>query len=149
MARTASTMMELETLAPAFVLPDVSTGQLVTLASFAGQPALLVMFICRHCPFVKHIQGELARLGKDYADSGLAIVAISANDAVKYPADFESLKEMVDELGFSFPVLYDESQQTAMAYQAACTPDFSCLMPLGGWSTAGSSTTAAPATTCR
>ncbi|MBW4697914.1 MAG: thioredoxin family protein [Aphanocapsa lilacina HA4352-LM1] len=125
MARTASTMMELDTPAPAFVLPDVSTGKMITLASFAGQPALLVMFICRHCPFVKHIQDELARLGRDYADSGLAIAAISANDALKYPADSpESLKEMVEELGFTFPVLYDESQQTAMAYQAACTPDF-------------------------
>jgi peroxiredoxin len=118
-------MLPLGTPAPDFSLPDVATGKNVSLANFPDQPALLVMFICRHCPFVKHIQGELARLGRDYPPESLAIAAISANDAENYPADGPaSLKEMVEELGFNFPLLYDESKETARAYQAACTPDF-------------------------
>lgn len=125
MALTSSVMLPLGAPAPDFSLPDVETGQAVSLANFPDQPALLVMFICRHCPFVKHIQGELARLGQDYPQESLAIAAISANDAENYPADApSSLKEMVEELGFRFPLLYDESQETARAYQAACTPDF-------------------------
>lgn len=125
MARVASTMLALGTAAPDFQLPDVVTGQTVSLASFSGKTALLVMFICRHCPFVKHVQDELAALGKDYQDQAVAIVAISANDADNYPDDApDQLKQMAEELGFTFPLCYDASQSVAKAYTAACTPDF-------------------------
>lgn len=125
MARTASTMLALGTQAPDFTLLDVTTGEMRTLASFEKKTALLVMFICRHCPFVIHIQSELAKLGRDYGNTGLGIVGISANDAEKYPADApKSLKEMVKELGLLYPILFDESQEVAKAYTAACTPDF-------------------------
>lgn len=125
MARTASTMLALGTQAPAFQLPDVVSGEPISLESFAGKAGLLVMFICRHCPFVKHVQAELAKLGKDYTPQNIGIVAISANDAANYPDDAPaSLKVMAQELGFTFPLCYDESQDTAKAYTAACTPDF-------------------------
>ncbi|MBW4553065.1 MAG: thioredoxin family protein [Aphanocapsa sp. GSE-SYN-MK-11-07L] len=125
MARTASTMLDLATTAPEFALPDVVTGETVSLASFTGKQGLLVMFICRHCPYVKHVQAQLAQLGQDYVGKNLGIVAISANDADKYPDDGpESLKEMAKELGFNFPLCYDATQATAKAYTAACTPDF-------------------------
>lgn len=125
MARTESTMLPLGTLAPDFQLPDVVTGKTISLDSFIGQKALLVMFICRHCPYVKHVQVELARLGQDYLDQGVGIVAISANDADKYPNDApESLKQMAVELDFNFPLCFDQTQSTAKAYTAACTPDF-------------------------
>ena len=125
MAKTLSTMLDLGTTAPEFTLPDVVSGKTMTLGDFADSKALLVMFICRHCPFVKHIEQELARLGRDYARPDVAMVAISANDAAEYPDDApESLKEMAEQLGFSFPFLYDESQSVAKAYSAACTPDF-------------------------
>ena len=125
MARTASTMLALGTRAPDFLLPDVVSGELIGLQSFAGRKAVLVMFICRHCPFVKYIQLELAKLGQDYAPQDVGIVAISANDAEKYPDDRpESLKEMALELNFRFPVCYDASQSVAKTYTAACTPDF-------------------------
>jgi len=125
MARTASTMLPLGTKAPDFQLPDVVSGKTISLETFAGRQALLVMFICRHCPFVKHMQAELARIGKDYGNSGIGIVAISTNDAAKYPDDApDKLKEMAQQLGFTFPFCYDESQETAKAYTAACTPDF-------------------------
>ena len=125
MAKTLSTMLELGTLAPDFSLPDAVSGKTVSLNDFAEKKALLVMFICRHCPFVKHVEQELARLGRDYAQKDAAIVAISANDAAEFPDDApESLKEMAEQLGFTFPLLYDESQATAKAYSAACTPDF-------------------------
>jgi peroxiredoxin len=125
MALTASTMLPLGTQAPDFHLPDVVSGKSISLATFAEKKALLVMFICQHCPFVKHVKVELAQLGKDYIPSDLAIVAISANDINKYPDDApESLKEMATELGFNFPLCYDETQGTAKAYTAACTPDF-------------------------
>jgi peroxiredoxin len=118
-------MPELGTQAPEFSLPDVVSGQTVSLDSFAGERALLVMFICRHCPYVKHVQEELARLGRDYEGRGLGMVAISSNDAGEHPEDApESLREMAGELGFNFPFLYDESQEVAKAYTAACTPDF-------------------------
>lgn len=118
-------MLELGTPAPAFRLPDVVTGHEIDQKDFATKKALLVMFICRHCPYVKHIQPELARLGEDYSGSNAAIVAISSNDAVAYPDDApESLREMATQLGFRFPYLYDESQEVARAYAAACTPDF-------------------------
>jgi len=125
MAKTPSTMLDLGTTAPEFTLPDVISGKTTTLKDFADRKALLVMFICRHCPFVKHIEQELARMGRDYANRDVAMVAISANDAAEYPGDApESLKEMAEQLGFSFPFLYDESQSAAKAYSAACTPDF-------------------------
>ena len=125
MVRTASTMLPLGTQAPDFQLPDVVSGETISLATFAGKKALLVMFICRHCPFVKHLQTELAQIGKDYADRNVGIVAISANDATNYPDDApDKLKEMAQQLGFVFPFCYDESQETAKTYTAACTPDF-------------------------
>ncbi len=125
MALTASTMLELNTKAPEFQLPDVVSGKTISLDTFVGKKALLVMFICRHCPFVKHIQTDLAILGKDYQEKNIGIVAISANNAAQYPEDApEKLKQMAEELGFTFPFCYDETQETAKAYTAACTPDF-------------------------
>ncbi len=118
-------MLELGTPAPAFDLPDVVSGRRVTLETFAGKRALLVMFICRHCPFVKHVERELARLGEDYSEKSAGIVAISSNDAASYPEDApESLREMAVELGFKFPLCFDESQEAAKAYASSCTPDF-------------------------
>ncbi|MEH1875392.1 thioredoxin family protein [Nostoc sp.] len=125
MALTASTMLPLSTKAPDFNLPEVVSGKTTSLSTFANKKALLVMFICRHCPFVKHIQQELVQLGKDYFTSDLAIVAISANDAKNYPDDApESLQAFATEQGFNFTLCYDENQETAKAYTAACTPDF-------------------------
>ncbi|NET84322.1 MAG: thioredoxin family protein, partial [Moorea sp. SIO1F2] len=125
MALVNSTMLSLGTKAPEFQLPDAVSGETISLETFAGKQGLLVMFICRHCPFVKHVQGELAKLGKDYADANLGMVAISANDADNYPDDApDKLKEMAQALGFTFPFCHDQSQQTAQAYTAACTPDF-------------------------
>lgn len=118
-------MLALGTKAPDFRLTDVVTGNPVSLASFEGDGALLVMFICRHCPYVKHVQNELARIGHDYAGKAVGIVAISSNDAAAYPDDApESLREMAEELGFNFPFCHDEMQDVARAYDAACTPDF-------------------------
>ncbi|HXS78405.1 MAG TPA: thioredoxin family protein [Terracidiphilus sp.] len=123
MALTESTMLELETTAPNFALKDVVTGKTVRRDDFHGQRGLLVMFICTHCPYVKHIEKGLAQLGSDYAGE-LDIVAISSNDAQNYPDDSpEGLKKQAQRLGFMFPYLYDETQAVARAYQAACTPD--------------------------
>ncbi len=125
MPATASTMLDLGTKAPEFSLPDVVTGRTVSLNAFQNKKALLVMFICHHCPFVKHVKSELARLGDDYAAKDLGIVAISSNDpAVSADDSPEGLKQMVAEWGLHFPVLYDESQAVAQSYKAACTPDF-------------------------
>lgn len=125
MAMTASTMLSLGTSAPAFQLPDVVSGKTISLDTFAGKQALLVMFICQHCPFVKHVKAELGKLGQDYQDKNVGIVAISANDVANHPTDSPAhLKAMAAELGFTFPVCYDESQEVAKAYTAACTPDF-------------------------
>jgi len=125
MALTASTMLPLGTKAPNFQLPDVVSGKTISLSTFAGKQALLVIFLCKHCPFVQHIKDELARLGKDYVDRNVGIVGISANDVSKYPDDApDKLKAMAEELGLPFPVCYDESQEIAKAYTAACTPDF-------------------------
>jgi len=119
-----STMLALGTKAPDFELPDVVTGTTVSIRDFDAKRALLVMFICRHCPYVKHVRGELARLGRDFADSELAIVAISANDPDEYPEDApEGLAEDAREAGYAFPYLFDETQEVAKAYTAACTPD--------------------------
>ena len=125
MTRTPSTMVDLGTPAPPFSLPDVVTGRTITLDTFKDAPALLVMFICRHCPFVKHLQHELARIGADYEGRGVGIVAISSNDAAEFQEDSpHSLKTMAVQLGYTFPFCYDESQAVAKAYAAACTPDF-------------------------
>jgi peroxiredoxin len=120
-----STMLALGTKAPEFELPDVVTGLPVSIRDFDGKRALLVMFICRHCPYVRHVRGELARLGRDFAESDLAIVAISSNDPAEYPEDApESLAEDARQAGYAFPYLFDETQEIARAYTAACTPDF-------------------------
>ncbi len=125
MSLTASTMLELGTQAPDFQLPDTVSGQTISLDRFAGQTALLVIFMCAHCPFVKHVQDEIARIDRDYSDKGLGIVAISANSVETHPDDApDKLKAMAQEMGFSFPFCYDETQETAKAYTAACTPDF-------------------------
>lgn len=125
MALTPSTMLALGTKAPDFTMVDVVSGQSISLATFAGKKALLVMFICRHCPFVKHIQTQLAQLGQDYSDKNVGIVAISANDVTTHPEDSpEQLKAMAQELGFNFPYCYDQTQEVAKQYTAACTPDF-------------------------
>ncbi|MCS7042352.1 MAG: thioredoxin family protein [Bryobacteraceae bacterium] len=125
MALTESTMKELGTPLPTFSLPDVVSGRIISPADYSDRKALLVMFICRHCPYVKHVEQELARLGRDYADKPLGIIAISSNDAISYPEDApESLKEQALQAGFPFPYCYDETQQVARAFEAACTPDF-------------------------
>ena len=125
MALTESTMLALGTAAPEFALPDVVSGRTISLRTFAGAPAVLVMFICRHCPYVQHVKAELARLGKDYAAKGAGIVAISSNDAEKYSDDApDQLKAMAQQDGFTFSLCYDGTQEVAQAYTAACTPDF-------------------------
>lgn len=124
MVKTASTMLSLGTKAPDFSLVNVD-GRTVSLSDFDGSPSLLVIFMCNHCPFVKHIASELARLGYEYQSRGVAMVGISSNDVSKYPAD--SPEQMIHEAelqGYSFPYLYDEDQAVAKAYKAACTPDF-------------------------
>ena len=118
-------MLDLGTKAPAFSLPDVVSGRVLSLDTFAAKKGLLVMFICHHCPFVKHIKAELARLGTDYAGKDIGIVAISSNDAAVFSDDSpEGLKRMAANWGLKFPICYDESQAVAKSYAAACTPDF-------------------------
>jgi peroxiredoxin len=118
-------MLPLGTKAPDFQLPDVVSGQTISLATFADKQALVVMFICRHCPFVKHVQAQLAKIGQDYEDKDVGIVAISSNHVTSHPEDSpELLKQMAIALGFNFPYCYDATQEVAKAYQAACTPDF-------------------------
>lgn len=125
MARTPSTMLELGTPAPDFALPDAVTHKVLSLNDFREKPALLVAFICNHCPYVKHIRDVFARFAREYQPKGLAVVGISANDAAAYPDDSpEKMAEEAKTHGYTFPYLYDESQEVAKAYQAACTPDF-------------------------
>lgn len=124
MVKTPSTMTALGATAADFSLVNVD-GKTVSLSGFDGSPGLLVMFICNHCPFVKHVADELARLGAEYQAKGISVVAISSNNVEEYPAD--SPEQMVAEAearGYTFPYLYDETQEVAKAYQAACTPDF-------------------------
>jgi peroxiredoxin len=117
-------MTPLGTPAPPFRLPDTA-GIIVSLDDFKEAPALLIMFICNHCPFVIHVREELARLGKDYQAKGVAIVGINANDVENYPDDSpEKMAEQAKLVGYTFPYLFDETQETAKAYRAACTPDF-------------------------
>ena len=125
MSLTPSTMLPLGTKAIDFDLKDVVSGNQVSLKNFEDRKALLVMFICKHCPYVKHTQSEIAKIGKDYGNKSLGIVAISANDVSAYPEDSpEGMKEQAEEVGFTFPYCFDETQETAKAYTAACTPDF-------------------------
>jgi peroxiredoxin len=120
-----STMMPLGTKAPDFELTDTVSGRTVSMTDFADKPSLLVMFICNHCPYVKHVRAELARLGKDYESSDLGIVAISSNDVQEYPSDSpEEMKAEAERYGYVFSYLYDEDQSVAAAYTAMCTPDF-------------------------
>jgi peroxiredoxin len=124
MSLTESTMLSLGTVAPDFALTDVVTGKTVSRDDFRGNKALLVLFICAHCPYVKHIEKGLAAMGKDYAGQPLAMVAISSNDVSSHPADSPAgLKQQAETFGFVFPYLYDETQAVAHAYKAACTPD--------------------------
>ena len=124
MAATSSTMLELGTRAPDFSLPDTD-GRMVSLADYRDASGLLVMFICNHCPYVRHVRHELARLGEDYLRRGVAIVAINSNDVLAYPDDRpERMKEEKEQVGYPFPYLFDESQEVAKAYGTACTPDF-------------------------
>ena len=124
MALTPSTMLPLGTPAPDFRLPDTD-GRPVSLDDFREAPALLVAFICNHCPYVKHIRHELARLAEEYRRKGVAVVGINSNDAANYPDDRpEMMVREKAEVGYTFPYLYDETQAVARAYEAACTPDF-------------------------
>ena len=123
--KTPSTMLPLGTPAPSFSLTDTVSGRTISLDSFSKDPAFLAMFISPHCPFVKHVQSELGRLGRDYGGRGLAIVAFSANDVQNYPDDAPpKLKAMAEANGFSFPFCFDATQEVAKSYTAACTPDF-------------------------
>ncbi|MCM1983532.1 thioredoxin family protein [Lyngbya confervoides] len=125
MVLTESIMLPLGSTAPDFDLFEVVTGQRCRRSDFDDQQLLLVLFICRHCPFVKHIQTQLADLGRDYQTRSVGICAISANDADHYPEDAPSkLREMAEQLDFRFPLCYDETQAVALAYRAVCTPDF-------------------------
>jgi peroxiredoxin len=118
-------MLDLGTAAPEFALPDVATGETISLGTFEDKDVLVVMFICHHCPFVKHVKDELARLGQDYAGKSVGIVGISSNDpAVSADDSPAGLRRMVSEWGLTFPVCYDETQAVAKSYAAACTPDF-------------------------
>jgi len=124
MVATASTMLPLGTEAPEFSLPDPS-GKIVSLRNFADAPALLVMFICNHCPYVKHVAPGLAGLVREYQGRGVAAVAINSNDAESYPDDSpDKMAEEAKRRGYTFPYLYDENQEVAKLYSAACTPDF-------------------------
>jgi peroxiredoxin len=125
MARTPSTMLDLGTMAPDFNLPEPATGKQVSLSDFKEAPGLLVVFMYNHCPYVIHIRAALAKFAREYQKQGLAVVGVNANDAENYPDDAPAkMADEVSNVGYTFPYLYDESQQVAKAYQAACTPDF-------------------------
>jgi peroxiredoxin len=125
MALTESNMFPLGNKAPSFTLPDVVSGKTVTLDELKSDFATVIMFICNHCPYVKHVQHELVRLANDYIPKGVSFIAINSNDAEQYPDDSpKRMKEVAKELGYPFPYLFDETQEVARAYQAACTPDF-------------------------
>jgi len=130
MARTPSNMLPLGTKAPDFELPDTVSGKDLSLEAVGGTAGTVIMFICNHCPFVKHVNPEIVRLARDYEDSGIGFAAISSNDVEYYPDDHpDKMKATAAEEGYSFPYLYDASQETAHAYQAACTPDFYLFGP--------------------
>jgi peroxiredoxin len=124
MVNTASTMLPLGTQAPPFTLPDPH-GKLVSSGDFKDAPALLVVFMCNHCPYVKHIRSQFSELAKEYQARSVAVVGINSNDAETYPDDRpEKMAEEIERVGYTFPYLYDDSQEVAKAYRAACTPDF-------------------------
>lgn len=123
-------MLALGTQAPDFSLPDTVSGNIVSLSDYEDKTGVLVMFISNHCPYVKHVRDELARLGKDYQDSGIAIVAINANDSEQYPDDApEAMKDEAESYGYVFPYLHDDDQRVTAAYTAMCTPDFFLFGP--------------------
>lgn len=125
MAATPSTMVSLGTEASNFSLPDTISGKIHSLGDLKGEKATLVMFLCNHCKYVKHINRELIRLVNEYSNKGISFVAISSNDVDQFPEDSPvQMKKVAQELGYSFPYLYDESQEVAKKYDAACTPDF-------------------------
>lgn len=125
MALTPTTTIPLGFKAPAFELPNVVNNEQVTFENIKGEKGTLVMFICNHCPYVIHVMDELVKIAKDYQSKGVGFVAISSNDVENYPADSPDLmKKLAEDEGFTFPYLYDETQEVAKAYDAACTPDF-------------------------
>ncbi len=125
MVHTFSTMLELGTRAPDFKLPDVISGKEFALSNVKSDIATVVMFLSNHCPYVKHINSQLAKVSDKYISKGISFVGISANDADAFPDDApEKLKKQAERFGFAFPYLFDETQQVAKAYKAACTPDF-------------------------
>jgi len=125
MAQTPSVMIELGSEAPHFILPDTVSGKLIDLNEIKSEIATVIMFLCNHCPYVKHINSELVKLSNEYIQKGISFAAISSNDVIKYPEDSpEKMKETAAMLGYPFPYLYDETQEVAKAYNAACTPDF-------------------------
>ena len=130
MAQTPSTMLPLGTPAPDFTLTDAVSGRHMSLDQLRSPVATLIMFICNHCPFVKHVQNELVRLADDYGAKQVSFIAVNSNDAERYPEDAPDRMRLVAlEKGYPFPYLYDESQDVARAYQAACTPDFYIFDP--------------------
>ena len=125
MALTESNMLELGTQAPAFALPDTVSDQMISLEAVKSDKATVVMFLCNHCPYVLHVNEEIVRIVKDYKSKGVSFVGISSNDVINYPQDGpDKMKEHARAVGYDFPYLYDESQEVARAYDAACTPDF-------------------------
>jgi len=125
MARVNSTMVTLGKKAPGFLLPDSVSGKNISLEELRGELATVIMFICNHCPFVQYVNKELVKLANDYKNKGICFVAISANDIISHPQDApDKMKEVAIQLQYPFPYLYDETQETAKAYDAACTPDF-------------------------
>lgn len=124
MSATPSTMMPLGTIAPSFELPDTVSGETMSLSELKGEKATLVMFLCNHCPYVLHVNDELVRIANEYQPKGISFIAISSNDVVNYPQDSpELMKIHAKKVGYPFPYLYDETQEVAKAYDAACTPD--------------------------
>lgn len=139
MANTPSNMLPLGTKAPSFTLPDTISDTNLDLLSISGEKGTVVMFICNHCPFVQHVMDKLVLMGRQYMAKGIGFVAISSNDVENYPQDGpELMKRWAASLGFPFPYLYDESQEVAKAYDAACTPDFYLFVKAYNWPTEGS-----------
>ncbi|MDJ0625450.1 MAG: thioredoxin family protein [Candidatus Caenarcaniphilales bacterium] len=125
MSLTPSSMIPLGTKAPDFTLLDVASGKHLTLSELKSDIATVIMFICNHCPYVKHIQQGLVELTKEYEPKGISFIGISSNDVENYPEDSpEKMKDLAEKLGFNFPYLYDETQEVAKSYDAQCTPDF-------------------------
>ena len=125
MALTESTMLSLGTVAPHFNLPDTVSGKMVSFQEIKSDVATVVMFICNHCPYVIHVNDEIVNVAKEYQEMGISFVAISSNDVENYPDDSpEKMAQLAAQVGYTFPYLYDETQEVARAYDAACTPDF-------------------------